>query len=231
LKRVASKLTYANVMVTILAFVVLAGGTAFAAGQLGKNTVGSKQLKKNAVTAAKIKNNAVTTAKIKNGAVSGAKINLGSLGTVPSATTAATAATAATAGNANTVGGQTITKIFTKIPKGATATIATFGSFKLVAECSAATGNVELFELISSAPSADLLGASVGNAGASSSVDIGADAVIELDNGNGIDNDRGVASFTGALSDGTVINGMIGFNDTLTFNEEDVCSFYGRVTT
>ena len=56
MKRVASKLTYANVMVTILAFVVLAGGTAFAAGQLGKNSVGPKQLKKNAVTAAKIKN-------------------------------------------------------------------------------------------------------------------------------------------------------------------------------
>ena len=66
MKRVASKLTYANVMVTILAFVVLAGGTAFAAGQLGKNTVGSKQLKKNAVTAANINNNAVTAANIKN---------------------------------------------------------------------------------------------------------------------------------------------------------------------
>jgi hypothetical protein len=228
LKRVASKLTYANVMVTILAFVVLAGGTAFAAGQLGKNSVGSKQLKKNAVTAAKIKNNAVTGAKIKNGAISGTKINLGSLGTVPSATTATTATSA---GNANTVGGQTITKIFTKIPKGATATIATFGSFKLVAECSAASGDVEFFELISSAPSADLLGSSVGNEGAAASVDIGADAAIELDNGAGVDNDRGVASFTGALPNGTVINGMIGFNDTPTFTEEDVCSFYGRVTT
>ena len=81
MQRLRSRLTYANVMVTILAFVVLAGGTAFAAGKLGKNTVGSKQLKKNAVTAAKIK----------NGAVTGAKIKLSSVGAVPNATNAANA--------------------------------------------------------------------------------------------------------------------------------------------
>ncbi|MFN8218154.1 MAG: hypothetical protein U0R71_16300 [Solirubrobacterales bacterium] len=62
-------------MVASLAlFLVLAGGSAFAATQLAKNSVGSKQLKKNAVTAAKIKKNAVTSAKIKNSAISGAKI-------------------------------------------------------------------------------------------------------------------------------------------------------------
>ncbi len=230
MKILASKLTYANVMVTILAFVVLAGGTAFAAGQLGKNSVGSKQLKKNSVTAAKIKKSAVTTAKIANGAISGAKVNLASLGTVPSATTATTAATATSAGNANTVGGQTITKVFKKIPKGATETIATVGAFRLVAECDA-TGDVEYFELIASGPSTDLVGGSVGNEGASSSVDSGADGNIELDNGNFVDNDRGVASFAGALSDGSVIDGTIGFNDTPTFGGDQSCAFYGRVTT
>ena len=54
--RVRPKLTYANVMVTLLAFVVLFGGGAFAASRLGKNSVGTKQLKKNAVTTAKVKN-------------------------------------------------------------------------------------------------------------------------------------------------------------------------------
>lgn len=52
-QRMRSKLTYANVMVTVLAFVVL-GGTAWAAGELGKESVGTKQLKKGAVTRAKI---------------------------------------------------------------------------------------------------------------------------------------------------------------------------------
>ena len=88
MKKIRSRLTYANVMSSLALFFVLAGGTAFAASQLGKNSVGSPQLKKNAVTSAKIKKNAVTTAKIKasavttgklkKGAVTAAKINLGS---------------------------------------------------------------------------------------------------------------------------------------------------------
>jgi hypothetical protein len=91
-------------MSSIAVFLVLGSATALAAGQLGKNSVGSKQLKKNAVTAAKIKKNAITMAKIKNGAVSGAKIDLATLGTVPSATKATSATTA---GSANTAGSAT----------------------------------------------------------------------------------------------------------------------------
>jgi hypothetical protein len=95
LKQLRKRLTYANVMSSIAVFLVLGGASAFAAAQLGKNSVGSKQLKKNsvtsseikknAVTSAKIKKNAVTTAKIKNEAVTGAKVNEATLGTVPSA--------------------------------------------------------------------------------------------------------------------------------------------------
>jgi hypothetical protein len=103
-KQIRSRLTYANVMATIAVFLVLGGATALAAG-LAKNSVGSKQLKKNSVTAAKIKKNAVTGAKIKNGTITGTKINLGSLGTVPSATNATNA------GNANTVGGMHVGKL------------------------------------------------------------------------------------------------------------------------
>jgi hypothetical protein len=55
------KLTYSNVMVTILALVVLGGGTAFAASQmLPKNSVGPKQLKKGAVTPSKLSPAAMT---------------------------------------------------------------------------------------------------------------------------------------------------------------------------
>jgi hypothetical protein len=85
------KLSYANVMVTILAFIVLAGGTAYAANQLAKNSVGTKQLKKNAVNGAKVKDHSLT----------GKDINLAKLGTVPSAASAANATTATTAGSAN----------------------------------------------------------------------------------------------------------------------------------
>ncbi|HEY5976618.1 MAG TPA: hypothetical protein VIT85_02070 [Solirubrobacterales bacterium] len=72
-------LTYQNAMATIAALLLIAGGTAFAAAQLAKNSVGKKQLKANAVTTAKIKKNAVTKAKIKNGAVNGAKVADGSI--------------------------------------------------------------------------------------------------------------------------------------------------------
>jgi hypothetical protein len=91
MKNPRSKLTYANVMVTILAFVVLSGGAAYAASQLGKNSVGAKQLKKNAVSTAKVKKEAITAAKVKKGTLTGTQINLSKLGTVPNATHAASA--------------------------------------------------------------------------------------------------------------------------------------------
>ncbi len=53
--RVRPHLTYANVMVTLLAFVVLFGGGAYAASKLGKDSVGTKQLKDDAVKTAKVK--------------------------------------------------------------------------------------------------------------------------------------------------------------------------------
>jgi hypothetical protein len=54
MKRLRSKLTYANVISTLCLFLLVGGGTAFAASQLGKNSVGSKQIKKEAVTPAKL---------------------------------------------------------------------------------------------------------------------------------------------------------------------------------
>lgn len=94
-KTLRGKLTYANVVSTLCLFLLVGGGSAFAATQLAKNSVGSKQLKKNAVT----------TAKIKNGAVTGAKINLSSLETVPNAAHATSADTANTAAPSGSAGG------------------------------------------------------------------------------------------------------------------------------
>jgi hypothetical protein len=61
MRNLRSKLTYANVMVSILAFCVLGGGTAFAAMQVAGNSVGTKQLKKGAVTPGKLSSAAKDT--------------------------------------------------------------------------------------------------------------------------------------------------------------------------
>ena len=131
MKQLRKRLSYANVMSTIAVFLVIGGASAFAAVQLGKNSVGSKQLKKNAVTTAKIKKNAVTTAKIRNGAINGAKvqdgsltgadINLGTVGTVPSANVA------------NSLAGQTTFAI--RLGFGQSQVIASHGAVSLVANC------------------------------------------------------------------------------------------------
>jgi hypothetical protein len=89
------KLSYANVISTLCLFLLFGGSAAYAASQLGKNSVGTKQLKKNSVTTAKIKKNAVTGAKVKEQTLTGSDINLGKLGTVPSANVANTANTLA----------------------------------------------------------------------------------------------------------------------------------------
>jgi hypothetical protein len=91
MNRLRGKLTYANVVSTLALFLVLAGGSAFAASHLAKNSVGTKQ----------IKSDAVTTAKIKDGAVTGSKVRVSTLGTVPSAASASHATSADTATRAN----------------------------------------------------------------------------------------------------------------------------------
>lgn len=153
MNKIIKRLTFANVMSSIAVFLVL-GGAAFAAAQLPKNSVGKKQLKSGAVTTAKLKKNAVTAAKIKDravtntkiqdsavttaklqdgsvtgakvldGSLTGADINLGTLGTVPSATSAA---------SANSLVGQTT--FFVRLGFGESRTLATNGAVSFVAEC------------------------------------------------------------------------------------------------
>ncbi len=94
--------------VAFVALFVALAGTAFAAGALQKNSVGTKQLKKNAVTAAKIKKNAVNGAKVKDNSLTGSDINESTLGVVPNANhanNADSAASAQTASNADRLDG------------------------------------------------------------------------------------------------------------------------------
>lgn len=62
MKRLRGRLSYSNVMVTVLAVIVLGGGTAYAATEvLPSNSVGTKQIKKEAVTPAKLSSAAKNT--------------------------------------------------------------------------------------------------------------------------------------------------------------------------
>jgi hypothetical protein len=84
MRKVRTRLTYANVMSSIAVFLVLGGATAFAAKKIGSNelkgnSVTTAKIKKNAVTASKIKQSSITTAKIANGAVRNRKIATGSV--------------------------------------------------------------------------------------------------------------------------------------------------------
>jgi hypothetical protein len=54
MKRLSGKLTYSNVISTLCLVLLLGGGTAYAASQLEKESVGTKQLAKSAVTPAKL---------------------------------------------------------------------------------------------------------------------------------------------------------------------------------
>lgn len=85
MNRFRERLTYSNVMVTLLAFIVL-GGTAWA---VAKNSVGSKQIKKGAVKTADIANQAINGSKVEDGSLGAADLAPGTLAaatTVRSAT-------------------------------------------------------------------------------------------------------------------------------------------------
>jgi hypothetical protein len=61
LNRIIGKLSYANVVATLALFLVLAGGTAFAASQFGRESIGTRALKKESVTPLKLSKKAKAT--------------------------------------------------------------------------------------------------------------------------------------------------------------------------
>jgi hypothetical protein len=73
-RQIRKRLTYANVMSSLAVFLVVAGGAAFAATQLPKNSVGTKQLKKGAVKTSKLGTKTVKTGKLAKDAVSTSRI-------------------------------------------------------------------------------------------------------------------------------------------------------------
>jgi len=212
-------------MSTIAVFLVLGGATAFAA--LGRNSVGARQLKRNSVTAAKIRKNAVTTAKIKDHAVTTAKLNLSSLGTVPSAVTAGTAT------NANTVNGQSQTKVFKTLNAGQSGVeVAAIAGFTLKATCESEDVNVSLVGPASSGSAlmAEGNGRNEGPIFRYESGPPGAATEIPIDGVPGADNRYGEATFSGTTPGGTVVSGDIGY-DFNSFGETQpgVCLVFGEI--
>jgi hypothetical protein len=66
MQRIQGKLSFSNVVAVIALFVAL-GGSAYAATQLPKNSVGTKQLKKGAVTGEKVKAGSLEAIDFKGG--------------------------------------------------------------------------------------------------------------------------------------------------------------------
>jgi hypothetical protein len=100
MRKLRSRLTYANITSTLAFCVALGMGSAYAASQLAPRSVGERALRPGAVTADKIRKQAVTAPKIKaqavkqgklaNGAVVEAKLANGAVGSPKIATGAVT---------------------------------------------------------------------------------------------------------------------------------------------
>ena len=80
MRRIRSHLTYANVMVTLLAFVVLAGGAAYAANTIGSADIIDGQVKtpdlaNNAVKTGKVLDESLTGDGVQDNAIGGADVN------------------------------------------------------------------------------------------------------------------------------------------------------------
>ncbi len=235
MKQLSKRLTYANVMSSIAVFLVLGGATAFAAKKIGSNeikgnSITTGKIKKEAVTTSKIKKNSISTAKIQNDAVTGEKVKESTLGEVPSAASAKNATNATNANNANTVGGQSATKIFAKLVPGQTnVQIASFAGFSIIATCDG-SGDVENLLLRAPDTSPSVLEAEGnGNVGVIFDQDNGLGGVAVSLDAAANDNDRGETSFSGSTTTGTVVSGDIGYDDTETYNSENVCAFFGEV--
>ena len=78
LSRLASRLTYANVVSSICLFLVIGGG-AYAAASLPRNSVGPRQLKNNAVTSGKVKDRTLRGVDLKNGTIGPSKLAAGTI--------------------------------------------------------------------------------------------------------------------------------------------------------
>jgi hypothetical protein len=232
--KIRPRLTYANVVATLALFIALGGASAFAASQLGKNSVGKKQLKPGSVTAAKIKPNAVTaskvaanaitTAKLNDLAVTGAKVDLATLGTVPSADRATNADHATSADRATSVDGQQIASFsVTLAENGPSATPLSFGGVALTATCDAPKLRLEATRTAAAAAVAQDFGVELPATAFADEQKSFSGLVIS--NGN-----YGTGTLEAYFADGTVTTIDYAYR-TDTFSGAPGCRFFGKAMT
>jgi hypothetical protein len=75
MRRIKSRLSYANVTASLAVFIAL-GGTSYAVTQLPRNSVGSAQIRSGAVGSSELRARAVTSRAIRNGSVALSDISL-----------------------------------------------------------------------------------------------------------------------------------------------------------
>lgn len=255
MKRIRQRLSYANVMSTLAVFLVLGGASAFAASQLGKNSVGPRQLKRNAVTAAKIKRAAVTAAKIRRGAVTaakigpdsitGAKVRPGSLdasdidlSTLPRAV-AQSVTRVGSADNADTVSGQSVQKLYTTLPEGASnVPVATVAGFTISASCNPDDADVTVAGPTAEGFVIQAGGVWTGEAnrttGGYEASKAGEGGAVRLDwftGAGGGNANFGLSMVAAATTAGTTLSGTVGYDfDTFDGTSPDTCLVYGQLT-
>ncbi|MFL5898877.1 MAG: hypothetical protein ACJ76D_10545 [Solirubrobacterales bacterium] len=201
-----------------------------------KNAVTAAKIKKNAVVGPKIAAGAVDGSKVKDGSLTGADINLGSLGTVPSADKANSAGSA---GNANTVGGQTVVKLFKTLTAGqSNVVVGTVAGFTIIASCESGNADVKVTAPTSTAWVLNAAGVASNETNVTTSSysagEAGEAGEIEVDGlseGGGANATYGVSSIYGAKTDGTVFSGVIGYDyDTFAGNPAETCLVAGHLT-
>jgi hypothetical protein len=189
------------------------------------------------ITGKQIKNGSVSGTDIKNNSITGADVKESKLSKVPSAGTADSAASAAratSAASADTVGGQTISKVYFDAPKSTPAkTIFEGGGLKISADCNSIY-DISLIATTSKSDSqiiAFVRGSNSVNATQETDLDDGTfDPGVDfnlLGNGANSTGDGTYIEFTYTAPDKTVATG------TITAYEVDSttgCKAYGHVT-
>lgn len=150
--RLRGRLNYANTVATIALFAALSTGGAYAATQLGKNSIGPKQIRKGAVGSRALKNNGIgardLSARVRGRLASTERANVANDGSLRSGT-----ASSARRADPNTytvtfkrsVGSCTYAATLalsgTEDPESGSATISGFGGREVTVTTFGATGN------------------------------------------------------------------------------------------
>jgi hypothetical protein len=164
--------------------------------------------------------------------VTGAKVDEATLGTVPAATHATSA------DNANTVGGQSVVKIFKTLSEGqSNEQVASLAGFNFIASCGTDDADLKVdgpvgpgFAMEAGGVAADVAGETTSDYESSKLGEGGDIRVDKLAKSSG-DATYGVAEFYGATGSGAVVSGTLGYDyDTFNDTPPETCVVTGHLS-